>query len=41
MLVEDFAPNYDAYHGFPDTLEDEIVHWDIFNHNITSIEPNI
>ena len=35
-LVSDFAPNYDAFHGFPETLEDEVVHWSKFNHNITS-----
>jgi CBS-domain-containing membrane protein len=37
----DFSLQYDADHGFPETPDDMIVDWRLFNKNLESSEPDI
>ena len=39
--VAEFAPNYDEAHGYISTPDVDLPHFSIFNHNITSSEPDI
>ena len=38
--VREFAPNYDDIHGYLEASKSDLVHWSVFNHNITSSEPD-
>ena len=39
--MHEFAPNYDHLHGYMEQNEQDMAHWSLFNHNITSSEPNV